>query len=138
MENRCISLEIKMQQYKESFQNNQPRNNQNVPEFLALLEINELKGKGVSESDKSKNTSKVIAPEMYRLDLEHTQKNADTLREIVEQARALKPLDRIISSTSNSGSKPLNNTKKNRILRQTSSNKKNKVEDHLRSAKSFK
>ncbi|GJX30751.1 hypothetical protein Tco_0240606 [Tanacetum coccineum] len=41
----------------------------------------------------------------------------------------------VISSTNASGSKPLGNTKKNRISRPTSSNKKNKVEDHLRSVK---
>ncbi|GKF44887.1 hypothetical protein Tco_0131439, partial [Tanacetum coccineum] len=105
----------------------------------------------MSESDKSANISK-----------EH----ADTLREIVEHARALRPLDsdldstckfttrvqellvyvrdtcpsssrkRVISSTSASGSKPLSNTKKNRILRPTSSNQKNKVEDRLRSINS--
>ncbi|GJT21144.1 hypothetical protein Tco_0891081 [Tanacetum coccineum] len=43
---------------------------------------------------------------------------------------------RVISSTSASGSKPSGNTKKNRISPPTSSNKKNKVEDHLRSIKS--
>ncbi|GKB82464.1 hypothetical protein Tco_0949359 [Tanacetum coccineum] len=43
MENRCISVEIKMQQYKECFQNNQPCNNQNVPKFSSLFEINDLK-----------------------------------------------------------------------------------------------
>ncbi|GKB25042.1 integrase, catalytic region, zinc finger, CCHC-type containing protein [Tanacetum coccineum] len=156
-----------------------------------------LKGKSVSEGDKSENISKVIALRMYKLDLEplspkllknreahvdylkHTQENADTLCEIVEQARALRPLDidfdsackfatRIqellvyvgstcpssskqsekliavtpinknmkVSSTSASGSKPPGNTKKNRISRPTSSNKKNIVKDHIRSVKS--
>ncbi|GJW54864.1 hypothetical protein Tco_0098949 [Tanacetum coccineum] len=68
------------------------------------------------------------------------KENADILCEIVKQARELRPLDSnldsaLISSTSASGSKPPSNTKKNRILRPTSSNKKNKVEDHLRSVK---
>ncbi|GJS46817.1 hypothetical protein Tco_0596938 [Tanacetum coccineum] len=40
------------------------------------------------------------------------------------------------SSTSASGSQPLGNNKKNRIHRTTTSNQKNKVEDHLRSVKS--
>ncbi|GJX56487.1 retrovirus-related pol polyprotein from transposon TNT 1-94 [Tanacetum coccineum] len=40
------------------------------------------------------------------------------------------------SFTSASGSQPLGNTKKNRISRTTSSNKKNKVGDHLRRVKS--
>ncbi|GJZ70441.1 retrovirus-related pol polyprotein from transposon TNT 1-94, partial [Tanacetum coccineum] len=43
---------------------------------------------------------------------------------------------RVISSTSASGSKPPGNTKKNRISQPTSSNKRNKVEDHLRSVNS--
>ncbi|GJV40553.1 hypothetical protein Tco_1418993 [Tanacetum coccineum] len=91
IENQCISLEIKMQQYKESFQNNQLRNNQTVPEFLALFKINDLKaqlevknnsisklkdhiatlkGNCVSEDDKFANISRVVAPRMYKLDLE--------------------------------------------------------------------
>ncbi|GJR05007.1 hypothetical protein Tco_0527991 [Tanacetum coccineum] len=131
IENICISLEIKMQQYKESFQNNQPQNIQVAPEFLAFFEINELKaqlaakynsinklkdhiatlkGKGVSEGDKSKTISKVISPGMYKIDFEpvspillknreahidylkHTKEHADILREIVEQARELRIL----------------------------------------------
>ncbi|GJV13803.1 hypothetical protein Tco_1355344 [Tanacetum coccineum] len=252
MENRCISLENKVQQYKESFQNNQPRNNQDTPEFPAFFEINELKaqleaknnsisklkdhiatlkGKGVSEGDKSENISKVLTLGICKLDLEplspkllrnreahvdylkYTQEHVDTLREIVEHARALRPLDSdlessckfttrvqellvyvrdkcpsssrkskklititpinklkkvrfiepsnsssnthkqvdscktkdsnkhllsftfVISSTSASRSKPQGNTKKNRILRPTGSNKNNKVKDHLKSVK---
>nr|GEU69824.1 retrovirus-related Pol polyprotein from transposon TNT 1-94 [Tanacetum cinerariifolium] len=137
MENGCISLEIKVQQHKESFQNNQLHNTQNVPKFLPLFEINDLKaqleaqnnsisklkdhiatikGKSMSEGDKFENISKVIALEMYKLDLEplspkllknreshvdylkHIKKNADTLREIDEQARALRPLDSDLDS----------------------------------------
>ncbi|GJR18262.1 retrovirus-related pol polyprotein from transposon TNT 1-94 [Tanacetum coccineum] len=137
MENRCISPEIKVQQYKEIFQNNQPRNKPNVPEFPAFFEKNKLKaqlkakdnsisklkdhiatlkGKSVSEGNKSDNISKVISPGMYKLDLgplspklqrnweahvdylKHTQENADTLREIVKQARELNPLDSDLDS----------------------------------------
>nr|GEV07623.1 hypothetical protein [Tanacetum cinerariifolium] len=43
---------------------------------------------------------------------------------------------RVIIFTNASGSKPPGNTKKNRISRPTSSYKKNKVEDHLRSVQS--
>nr|GFA13836.1 hypothetical protein [Tanacetum cinerariifolium] len=43
---------------------------------------------------------------------------------------------RVKRSTSASGSKPSGDTKKNRIPRTSSSNQKNKVEDHLRSVKS--
>nr|GEX91790.1 retrovirus-related Pol polyprotein from transposon TNT 1-94 [Tanacetum cinerariifolium] len=73
--------------------------------------------------------------------IKHTQEYADTLREIVKHARALKPLDSDLksamkSSTSTSRSQPLGNTKKNKISRTTSKNKMNKVEDHPRSVKS--
>ncbi|GJZ12652.1 hypothetical protein Tco_0547882 [Tanacetum coccineum] len=117
-----------------------------------------LKGKGVSEGVKSETTSKVITLGMYNLDLEplspiflrnreahvdylkYTQEHADTLCEIVEHGRVLRPLDSdlnsaLISSTSASRSKPPGNTNKNRILRPTSSNMKNKVEDQLWSVK---
>ncbi|GKB45337.1 hypothetical protein Tco_0896090 [Tanacetum coccineum] len=42
LENWCISLEIKLQQSKESFQNNKPSNNQEAPEFQEFFQINEL------------------------------------------------------------------------------------------------
>ncbi|GJT51116.1 retrovirus-related pol polyprotein from transposon TNT 1-94 [Tanacetum coccineum] len=76
-----------------------------------------LKGKNMSEGNKSENISKVITLRMYKLDLEplsskllknkearvdylkHTQENADTLRELVEQARELRPLDSDLDST---------------------------------------
>ncbi|GJW52700.1 hypothetical protein Tco_0096785 [Tanacetum coccineum] len=78
--------------------------------------IDTLKDKGVSESDKSQNTYKSIAPGMYRLDLEplspkllqnkeayvdylkHTLNIADILREIVDQDRTLNPLDSNLDS----------------------------------------
>ncbi|GKB73483.1 integrase, catalytic region, zinc finger, CCHC-type containing protein [Tanacetum coccineum] len=52
LENRCISLEIKLQQSKESFQTNRPSHNQDAPEFKEFFIINELqaqlKAKNVS------------------------------------------------------------------------------------------
>ncbi|GJR65135.1 hypothetical protein Tco_0011200 [Tanacetum coccineum] len=94
--------------------------------------------------------------------LKHTQENADVLREIVEHARGLRPLDsdlassckfvtriqefliyisatcpRVSSSTEASGSKPRSNTMKDKIMQTSISNKKtNKVEDQPRIAKS--
>ncbi|GJX00901.1 hypothetical protein Tco_0184814, partial [Tanacetum coccineum] len=79
------------------------------------------------------------------------KENAHTLHDIIEQARAQQPLDSALeyackfttriqelvkSSTSASGSQPSGSTKKNKISQTTSSNQKNKVEDHLRSVKS--
>ncbi|GJW28720.1 hypothetical protein Tco_0045595 [Tanacetum coccineum] len=158
--------------------------------------IENLKGKNVAEKDLPPNNAKVIAPGMFKLDLEplspkllknkdayidyikHTQKHADTLQELIEHARALRPLDNDLdyackyakriqevliyvtatcpsltkpgeklvaitplnknkkaSSTSASRSQPSGNKKQNRILQTTSSNQKNKVEDHPRSIK---
>ncbi|GJZ19344.1 hypothetical protein Tco_0555934 [Tanacetum coccineum] len=108
--------------------------------------IESLKGKYVVEKDATPNKAKVIAPEMFKLDLEplspkvlknrdahidyiqHTLENADILQELVKHARALIPLDSDLDSACN--------TKKNWISRTTSSNEKNKVEDHPRSVRS--
>ncbi|GJZ73794.1 hypothetical protein Tco_0637940 [Tanacetum coccineum] len=168
-----------------------------------------LKGKNVVEKDVRPNNPNVIAPGMFKLDLaplapkllnnrdahiyyiKHSREHADILHEIVEHARALRPLDsdldsackivqriqdvlvyvrdtclsltkpseklvavtplnknkkvrfaeaatlsRMKSSTNASRSQPSCNTKNNRILQTTSSNMKNKVEDHPRSVNS--
>ncbi|GJZ40955.1 retrovirus-related pol polyprotein from transposon TNT 1-94 [Tanacetum coccineum] len=76
-----------------------------------------LKGKNVVEKDFPLNKAKVIAPKMFKLDLEplapkvlrnrdahidyirHSMEHADTLREIVENARALRPLDSNLNSS---------------------------------------
>ncbi|GJX98007.1 retrovirus-related pol polyprotein from transposon TNT 1-94 [Tanacetum coccineum] len=70
-----------------------------------------LKRKNVVEKDLPQNKAQVIAPGIYKLDLEplspkvlknrdahidyikHTRENADILRELVEHVRALRPLD---------------------------------------------
>nr|GEW09855.1 hypothetical protein [Tanacetum cinerariifolium] len=108
--------------------------------------IESLKDKIVVEKDLPSNNAKVIAPKMFKLDLEplspkvlknknahtdyikHSQEYANTLWEIVKYARALRPLDNHLDSVCN--------IKKNRISRTTSSNQKSKVEDHPRSIKS--
>ncbi|GKA11956.1 hypothetical protein Tco_0691502 [Tanacetum coccineum] len=73
--------------------------------------IENLKGKSVTDCTKPVNNSNVITPGMFKLDLQPlspnlrnnkeahvyyikvTTKHVDTLQGIVEQARALKPLD---------------------------------------------
>ncbi|GJT67685.1 retrovirus-related pol polyprotein from transposon TNT 1-94, partial [Tanacetum coccineum] len=95
---------------------------------------NRSKGKNVVKKASQPNNAKVIAPGMFKLDLEplspkvlknrdahidyikHTQENANILRESVEYARALRPLDRMKRSTRDSRSQPSSNTKNNRIL----------------------
>nr|GFA05021.1 hypothetical protein [Tanacetum cinerariifolium] len=86
--------------------------------------------------------------------LKHFKESVATLREIVEEARAVRPLDislafvfhytkhsgtiricGVNSCTDASGSKPRSNSKKNRILPAKSVNKK-KVEEHPMTNKS--
>ncbi|GJW73312.1 retrovirus-related pol polyprotein from transposon TNT 1-94 [Tanacetum coccineum] len=73
--------------------------------------IKNLKGKNMVDKDATPNNAKVIALGMFKFDLEplaprvsnnkdahidyikHSREHADTLREIVEHARALRPLD---------------------------------------------
>ncbi|GJU04029.1 hypothetical protein Tco_1114367 [Tanacetum coccineum] len=122
---------LKVQQSKESFQNDRPCNNQDAP-VQEFFEINELKAQlqkknttisnlkdhiaklkeiSVSDCTAPVNSSTVIALGMFKLYLpplspklrknkkayvdylKQTKEHADTLHEIVEQVRALKPLD---------------------------------------------
>ncbi|GJY23135.1 putative reverse transcriptase domain-containing protein [Tanacetum coccineum] len=111
--------------------------------------LRKLKGKNVINTAVSKPNATTISPGMYKLDLEplapkvlenkdahiayikHSQEHAKNLQEIVESARALSPLDRVICSTGASGSQPTGNTKNSRILQSTSSSKTNKFLGHV-------
>ncbi|GJZ74280.1 retrovirus-related pol polyprotein from transposon TNT 1-94 [Tanacetum coccineum] len=132
IKNHCIYLEIEKQQLKEIIRSNKPCQNQNAPEFKEFFEINNLKAqlkgrdttisnlkkhianmkeKVVADCSEYVNNSRVIAPGMYKLDLQPlsstlrknkevhedylkvTKEHADTLRGIVEQAKALEPSD---------------------------------------------
>ncbi|GJY79839.1 hypothetical protein Tco_0485640 [Tanacetum coccineum] len=137
LKNRCISLEIKLQQSKESFQTKRLSHNQDAPEFKEFFIINELqaqlkaknvsieklkehianiKGKNVVDSVQNVHNSNVVTLKVYKLDLpplspciknnmaahvdylKHTQENADIIREIIEHARELRPLDSDLAS----------------------------------------
>ncbi|GJV24643.1 retrovirus-related pol polyprotein from transposon TNT 1-94 [Tanacetum coccineum] len=129
---KCISLEIKLQQSKESFHKNRPSLNQKAPDIQEFFNINEwqakldtkdlsiaklrehivnLKGKNVVDSAHNLQNSNVVTSRVYKLDLpplssrvknnreahvdylKHSQEHAKILREIVEHARELRPLD---------------------------------------------
>ncbi|GJX06256.1 hypothetical protein Tco_0194188 [Tanacetum coccineum] len=117
---------------------NKTLNNQNAPAILEFFKIKEwqvddakdisianlrkhiknLKGKNVIEMNATPKNAKIIAPGMFKLDLEpltpkvlnnrdahidyikHSREHADTLREIVEHARALRHLDSDLDSAS--------------------------------------
>ncbi|GJV88183.1 retrovirus-related pol polyprotein from transposon TNT 1-94 [Tanacetum coccineum] len=161
LEKHCISLEASMQLQQEVFQNDESCVNQNAVEIQEYFEINDLKAR-LQDKDKTiwkeivENVvhlpfATTISPSMFKLDLEplpprllqnreahidylrHTQEQANTLCEIVEQAKAKQPLDKELDfavkcSTSNCGSKPPGNKKNDRISQPASRNKKNKVE----------
>nr|GEZ21376.1 hypothetical protein [Tanacetum cinerariifolium] len=138
LEKHCISLEIVVQQSNERFQNDKPCENQDALEFHEFFEINnlkaqlqaknttisnlknhiqELKGKSVADCTVYVTKSKVIALEMFKLDLEPlspkfkknkkahvnyfktTKDNANTLCDIVEQARTSNPSDSALEYT---------------------------------------
>nr|GEV42727.1 putative reverse transcriptase domain-containing protein [Tanacetum cinerariifolium] len=90
LEKRCISLEIKVQQSKESFQHDKPCTNQDALEFPTFFEINDLKAqlqakntsisklkehiatltrKSVSDCTTLVYNANVIASGMFKLDL---------------------------------------------------------------------
>ncbi|GJZ28075.1 retrovirus-related pol polyprotein from transposon TNT 1-94 [Tanacetum coccineum] len=107
-------------------------------------DLRKLKGKEIVENVVHTPSVTTIAPGMFKLDLvplpprllqnrdahidylRHTQEQANTLREIVKQAKAKQPLDRVKCSTSNCGSKPSGNKRNARISQTPSRNKKNK------------
>nr|GEY40342.1 retrovirus-related Pol polyprotein from transposon TNT 1-94 [Tanacetum cinerariifolium]GEY40680.1 retrovirus-related Pol polyprotein from transposon TNT 1-94 [Tanacetum cinerariifolium] len=79
--------------------------------------------------------NRVVLRDYLRVNKEHVA----TLQEILEQAKAFKPLDEHIGrviSTNASGSKPRSNTKNDKIPQPSSRSKKNKVEAHHRKFKS--
>nr|GEV99046.1 hypothetical protein [Tanacetum cinerariifolium] len=67
--------------------------------------------------------------------LMHLKESVETLCEIVEEAKVVRPLDRVNRCTDASGSWPRSNTKKNRISPAKGVNKM-KVEEHSRTNKS--
>ncbi|GJZ14675.1 retrovirus-related pol polyprotein from transposon TNT 1-94, partial [Tanacetum coccineum] len=122
-------------------------------------DLRKLKGKDLADNAVTKHT---INPEMLKIDVEHlnprllnnrtvhsnyikhTQEEAATLREIVEQGKSQNPLKNSLDSalkpsTSVSGSQPSCNPKKDKIWQTPSSTQMNKVEAHPRKVKySFK
>ncbi|GJX12924.1 retrovirus-related pol polyprotein from transposon TNT 1-94 [Tanacetum coccineum] len=118
-------------------------------------DLRKFKGKDIVDNAAQVSNATTIAPGMYKLDpvtlapkdknnrethiyyLKHTMEQAAILREIVEQAKSLNPLDSasysaLSRSTKSSRSKSTDNTKNDRILQISSTQKKNKVEDHSR------
>ncbi|GJX02209.1 integrase, catalytic region, zinc finger, CCHC-type containing protein [Tanacetum coccineum] len=122
-------------------------------------DLRKIKGKDIVDNAAQLSKATTIAPKMYKLDpvtlatkdknnrethiyyLKHTMEQATILREIVEQAKLLNPVDSasysaLSRSTKSSRLKSIDNTKNDRILQISSSTqRKNKVEDHSRIVK---
>ncbi|GJS38907.1 hypothetical protein Tco_0563950 [Tanacetum coccineum] len=176
-------IEKVKQHYKELFESIKvTRASTNEKTSSLLTQIEDLKaqlGGNLKNATRNSVKTKVLAPDMYAIDVKpiphplknnrsahltyinHLKESVETVREIVEEARVVKPLDnalnyacqytklsqelleyvigtcpkRVNTSTEASGSKPRSNTKKNRIMPAKSENKK-KVEDHPRTNKS--
>ncbi|GKB70005.1 hypothetical protein Tco_0931417, partial [Tanacetum coccineum] len=131
-------------------------------DYVELIknDLRKFKGKDIVDNAAKVSNATTIAPGMYKLDpvtlvpkdknnrethiyyLKHTIEQAAILREIVEQSKLRNLLDSasysdLIRSTKSSRSKSTDNTKNDMILQISSSTqKKNKVEDHSRIVKS--
>ncbi|GKB18606.1 retrovirus-related pol polyprotein from transposon TNT 1-94 [Tanacetum coccineum] len=171
LENRNVNLKLKLQHQKESFLNNRSFNNQHAPEILKFFKINEwqakldvkdvsianlrkhiesIKGKNVVDNDVQLKNHKVIAPGMFKLDLEslapkvlknrdahidyikHSQEHADTLQEIEVLVYVTatcpslsKPSEKLVAIT------PLNKNKKVRFAEPTTSSSNMKKHDTI-------
>nr|GFA15727.1 hypothetical protein [Tanacetum cinerariifolium] len=102
LKQQCMSLELKLQHNKRNFQNDKPCENQDAPIFREFFIINELKaqlqakdtiisnlkkhmqelkGKSIVDCRKTVNKPKLIAPVVYKLDLEPLSSNLKNNRE---------------------------------------------------------
>ncbi|GJX25416.1 hypothetical protein Tco_0231712 [Tanacetum coccineum] len=93
LENRSANLELRLQHQKESFLNNRSLNNKNALEIPEFFKINEWQAKLDAKDVSIANLRKHIES-LKGKNVEH----ADTLREIVKNARALSPLDSNLDS----------------------------------------
>ncbi|GJV50678.1 hypothetical protein Tco_1446419, partial [Tanacetum coccineum] len=152
--NKCLELEAELikqhnMTYKQLYDSIKPLRVQ-AKEHVESL-VNPLNQKSVEITDlnaqlQDKLNPVTLAPKdknnrkTHIYYLKHTIEQATILREIVEQAKSLNPLDsasysplRVSLSTKSSRSKSTDNTKNDRILQISSrTQKKNKVEDHSR------
>ncbi|GJT95070.1 hypothetical protein Tco_1090588 [Tanacetum coccineum] len=158
IENQCISLEIKLEVKNNSFSKLKDHiatlkgksmsvgdKSENISKYVARIQELLVYVSATCPSS-SKQSEKLIAVTPINnnrrvrfakpsTSSRNTQKQVDSCK-TNDCNKPLLPSTEVISSTSASGSKPPDNTKKNKLSRPTSSNKKNKVEDHLRRIKS--
>ncbi|GKA40248.1 integrase, catalytic region, zinc finger, CCHC-type containing protein [Tanacetum coccineum] len=170
LEREYLNLQLKFQHLQESFDNKNSHISQEAPDFNSFFKIKNLEHQ-IQEKDNVIRDLKVLVANVNDRSCEpynakdvtasyvnqndcvnHLKESVEIVREIVEKARVVKPLDNALNyassytklsqelleyvigvddSTEASRSKPRTNTKKNRILPAKKKNKK-KVEVHLR------
>ncbi|GJS29170.1 retrovirus-related pol polyprotein from transposon TNT 1-94 [Tanacetum coccineum] len=134
LENRCISLEIKLQQSKETQLKANNISIEKLKEHIA-----NLKGKNVVDSVQNVHNSNVVTSKVYKLDLPPLSpciKNNMDAHELLVYVSATCPSSKHVSNKLVVVT-PMNRTRKVRLSQTSSSNKKkNKVEDQPRIAKS--
>nr|GEX32825.1 integrase, catalytic region, zinc finger, CCHC-type, peptidase aspartic, catalytic [Tanacetum cinerariifolium] len=127
LEKYCISFKVSMQLKQEVFQNDESCVCQNAPEIPEYFKKNDLKAqlKGKDTTIcKLKDTIKSLRKNNKEEIIDHDRCDLETINEELENSVAK--------------SKPLGNTKNNRISQPSSSNKINKLEDQPRSVKTRK
>ncbi|GJX83200.1 hypothetical protein Tco_0332681 [Tanacetum coccineum] len=110
-----LNLQLKCQNLKESFGNNTSPPTRDVPDFDSVFVIEKIKA-SIQGKDNDQVKLKVLAPGKYAIDVEpipprnrnnrevhlvyliHLKERVETLREIVEEAKAERPLDRSLAS----------------------------------------
>nr|GEU95552.1 Gag-Pol polyprotein [Tanacetum cinerariifolium] len=159
---RCLELEAKLSNLRDKSHND---NHDELVNRFSNLEVTALTTKNANLKaqilDTVKSVSnehvkpKVLAPGKYAIDVEpivprlrnnreahldylrHLKESVETIRDIVEEAKVVRPLDSLIVSacrvnrcTDASGSQPKSNTKKNRISPAKGVNKLQVEEQH--------
>nr|GFA67995.1 hypothetical protein [Tanacetum cinerariifolium]GFA69481.1 hypothetical protein [Tanacetum cinerariifolium] len=121
-----LNLQLKYQNLKDSFGNNPPTPDKHTPDFDSVFVIGKMQASLQGKENVIRQLKKQISQLNNRdahLDyLRHLKESVETIRNIVEEAKGVRPLDRSIVSacrvkrcTNASGSLPRSNTKKNRI-----------------------
>ncbi|GKA74532.1 hypothetical protein Tco_0780834 [Tanacetum coccineum] len=108
-----LNMQLKYQNLKESFENDTSPPTRDVPDFDSVFV--QIQNK-LSRINKDQVKPKVLAPRKYAIDVEpipprnrnnrevhlvylkHLKESVETLREIVEEAKAERPLDRSLAS----------------------------------------
>nr|GEX02087.1 retrovirus-related Pol polyprotein from transposon TNT 1-94 [Tanacetum cinerariifolium] len=97
LEVQHLNLQLKYQLLKESLGNNNSLPAQDGPDFESVFEIKKLKA-SIQGKDNAIRKLRTNNREVHLDYLKHLKKSVETLREIVEEAKVERPLDRSLAS----------------------------------------